>query len=107
MVFWKTTTFRYLSRTFGNSEDYKFLPEYSGLSVTRSFVFDQNPNFFIGESLPVGVSLIEKFKEKAPNVVVREGWGMTELAPAGIIASVDGAHPGSCGRVCINSEAKV
>ena len=35
------------------------------------------------------------------------GWGMTELAPAGIIAEVDGAIPGSCGKVCINSEAKV
>ena len=35
------------------------------------------------------------------------GWGMTELAPAGIIAEVDDAHPGSCGKVCINSEAKV
>ena len=35
------------------------------------------------------------------------GWGMTELAPAGIIAEVDGAHPGSCGKICMNSEAKV
>ena len=32
---------------------------------------------------------------------------MTELAPAGIIAEVDDALPGSCGKVCINSEAKV
>ena len=32
---------------------------------------------------------------------------MTELAPAGVIAEVDKAHPGSCGNVCINSEAKV
>ena len=32
---------------------------------------------------------------------------MTELAPAGIIAAVDDAVPGSCGKVCINSEAKI
>ena len=34
------------------------------------------------------------------------GWGMTELAPAGILTAVDEVHPGSCGRLCINTEAK-
>ena len=28
----------------------------------------------LAAAAPVGVSLIEKFKQKAPNVVVREGW---------------------------------
>ena len=34
------------------------------------------------------------------------GWGMTELAPAGTLTAVDEVHPGSCGRLCINTEAK-
>jgi acyl-CoA synthetase (AMP-forming)/AMP-acid ligase II len=34
--------------------------------------------YILVAAAPVGVALIEKFKQKAPHVVVREGWGMSE-----------------------------
>ena len=40
-------------------------------AVTPQLVGDMRD--VLAAAAPVGVSLIEKFKEKAPNVVVREG----------------------------------
>lgn len=56
---------------------------------------------------PVGESLINDFKRKAPNVHFREGYGMTELSPVSTLTIVDLFKPGSCGVVLPNSEAKV
>ena len=56
---------------------------------------------------PVGETLIEEFKKKAPNVHFREGYGMTELSPVVTLTTVDLFKPGSCGVLLPNTEAKV
>ena len=58
------------------------------------------------ESMRIGTVAIW-FIRDTMEILSSLGWGMTELAPAGIIAEVHDAYPGSCGKVCINSEAKV
>ena len=56
---------------------------------------------------PVGETLVENFKRKAPNVLLREIYGMTELTTIGALAIVDLAKPGSCGVLMPNTEAKI
>jgi len=56
---------------------------------------------------PVGETLIEEFKKKAPNVHFRELYGMTELSPLVTLTIVDLYKPGSCGVLLPNTEAKV
>ena len=56
---------------------------------------------------PVGESLIDAFKQKAPNVHFREGYGMTELSPVATMTIVDLFKPGSCGVLLPNMEAKI
>ena len=56
---------------------------------------------------PVGETLINDFKRKAPDVHFREGYGMTELSPVATLTIVDLFKPGSCGVLLPNSEAKV
>jgi len=56
---------------------------------------------------PVSQSHIRAFKEKAPHVEFREGWGMSELSPAACF-SIKGKHvTGSCGQVLPNTKMKV
>jgi len=56
---------------------------------------------------PVSQSHIRAFKEKAPHVEFREGWGMSELSPAACF-SIQGQHvTGSCGQVLPNTKMKV
>merc|ERR1712150_249473 len=56
---------------------------------------------------PVGESLIDAFKQKAPNVHFREGYGMTELSPVATMTIVDLFKPGSCGVLLPNMDAKI
>lgn len=56
---------------------------------------------------PVGETLINEFKLKAPNVHFREGYGMTELSPVATMTIVDLFKPGSCGILLPNTEAKI
>jgi len=56
---------------------------------------------------PVGETLIEEFKRKAPHVHFREGYGMTELSPVVTMTIVDLFKPGSCGILLPNTEAKI
>ena len=56
---------------------------------------------------PVGEALINDFKQKAPHVHFREGYGMTELSPVATMTIVDLFKPGSCGVLLPNSEAKI
>lgn len=61
---------------------------------------------FIGAA-PIGEALAAKFKEKAPNCLFREGWGMTELSPVGAMTAASDEVLGSCGILLPNSEGKV
>ena len=56
---------------------------------------------------PVGETLVEAFKKKAPTVHFREGYGMTELSPVVTLTIVDIFKPGSCGVLLPNTQAKV
>jgi len=60
---------------------------------------------FVGAA-PVGVSLIDDFLKKAPQVQFREAWGMTELSALGT-CSPEILVPGSCGKVLPSTELKV
>ena len=51
--------------------------------------------------------MIASFKEKAPNVKWREGWGMTELSPIGLSTKDEIMKPGSCGVLISNTEGKI
>ena len=61
---------------------------------------------YIGAA-PVGEALAAKFKEKAPHLQFREGWGMTELSPVGAMTAFNDEILGSCGILLPNSEGKV
>jgi len=56
---------------------------------------------------PVQPSLIREFKEKAPHVELREGWGMSELSPAACFSPEGQSVVGSCGKVIPNTKMKV
>ena len=56
---------------------------------------------------PVAPSLIQRFKEKAPHVEFREGWGMSELSPGGCFSIQGNTIIGSCGQCLPNTEMKV
>ena len=56
---------------------------------------------------PVGETLIEVFKRKAPHVFFCEGYGMTELSPVVTMTTADLFKPGSCGILIPNTEAKI
>ena len=56
---------------------------------------------------PVAPALIQRFKEKAPHVDFREGWGMSELSPAGCFSRQGKSVIGSCGQVLPNTTMKV
>ena len=56
---------------------------------------------------PVQPSLIREFKEKAPHVELREGWGMSELSPAASFSPEGQTVVGSCGKVIPNTRMKV
>lgn len=56
---------------------------------------------------PVQPSLIREFKEKAPHVELREGWGMSELSPAASFSPEGQSVVGSCGKVIPNTRMKV
>ena len=56
---------------------------------------------------PVAPSMIRRFKEKAPHVEFREGWGMSELSPAACFSLVGKNVVGSCGQVLPNTQMKV
>ena len=55
----------------------------------------------------IGPALIQRFKEKAPNVIIKEGWGMSEISPLGLLSPLDQIVPGSCGVVIPNTELKI
>jgi len=55
----------------------------------------------------VDPTLIRTFKEKAPNVELREGWGMSELSPAASFSPEGGSVVGSCGKVLPNTQVKI
>ena len=56
---------------------------------------------------PVAPSLIQRFKEKAPHVEFKEGWGMSELSPGGCFSVKGRTIVGSCGQCLPNTEMKV
>ena len=56
---------------------------------------------------PVAPTLIRRFKEKAPTVEFREGWGMSELSPAACFSVQGRSVEGSCGQCLPNTEMKV
>ena len=56
---------------------------------------------------PVGETLIKDFKRKAPNIQLRELYGMTELTSVGALAIADLDQPGSCGVLMPNTKAKI
>ena len=51
--------------------------------------------------------MIRRFKEKAPHVEFREGWGMSELSPAACFSPEGKNVIGSCGQVIPNTKMKV
>jgi len=67
----------------------------------------ENLKYMMCGAAPIGEGLAKKFKEKAPNCVFREGWGMTELAPVGTMNDMKNEVLGSCGIVLTQSEAKI
>ena len=97
----------------------------------------KNLNQICVAAAPSGPELIKKFKEKAPNLVYREGtwkkeshaisqagsqplilkphilnsfssgWGMSETSPIALMTSLDDEVNGSCGVLVPNTEAKV
>ena len=56
---------------------------------------------------PLGKALIDKLLQKAPQVKIREGFGMTELSPVGTITSLKKRVPGSVGILVPNAEMKI
>lgn len=56
---------------------------------------------------PVGPAVIQSFKEKAPGVVFREAWGMTETGPLVLFTPLTDEVNGSCGILLPSAEAKV
>ena len=56
---------------------------------------------------PTGPALIRRFKEKAPDVIIKEGWGMSETSPLGLLSPLDQIVEGSCGVVVPNTELKI
>ena len=56
---------------------------------------------------PVGETLVNDFKQKAPSAQFREIYGMTELTTIGALAIVDSVKPGSCGVLMPNTKAKI
>ncbi len=61
----------------------------------------------VAAAAPSGPALIKQFKSKAPHVVYREGWGMSETSPIVLMTPLNGERNGSCGILAPNSEAKV
>ena len=56
---------------------------------------------------PVAPGMILRFKEKAPHVEFREGWGMSELAPAACFSLEGRGVVGSCGQAVPNTKMKI
>lgn len=56
---------------------------------------------------PTGPALLRRFKKKAPSVIVKEGWGMSETSPLGLLLPLDDIVEGSCGVVVPNTQCKV
>ena len=63
-------------------------------------------SIFVGAA-PFGEAIAQKFLEKAPHVVFREVWGMTETSPLVTITPENIAKIGSCGVLLPNTEGKV
>ena len=56
---------------------------------------------------PTGPTLLRRFKEKAPSVIVKEGWGMSETSPIGLLSPLNQIVEGSCGVPVPNTEMKI
>jgi len=56
---------------------------------------------------PSGPTLLRRFKKKAPSVILKEGWGMSETSPLGLLSSLSQIVEGSCGVVTPNTECKI
>ena len=64
-------------------------------------------NDVIVAAAPVGPALLEQFQLKFPNTTIREGWGMSELSPLGLLAPKNKNKPGSCGVAIPNTKFKI
>ena len=56
---------------------------------------------------PTGEALFNQFHKKFPNVVLQEGWGMTELSPLGLSTPKNKVKFGSAGVAVPNSKLKI
>ena len=56
---------------------------------------------------PSGPELIKRVKDKAPNIIYRQGWGMSETSPICAVCPQDEFVPSSVGLVSPNTELKI
>ena len=56
---------------------------------------------------PLGPSLVGQFHKKFPETNLREGWGMTETSPIGLITPTSTVRVGSCGVPVPNTKFKI
>jgi len=56
---------------------------------------------------PVGPSLEQRFRKKAPGIPLREGWGMTELTPMALMTRPGGEVLGSTGQLIPSTKARI
>ena len=68
--------------------------------------FDTVEYVMVGAA-PVGQALIDKFHQKAPKVLFREGYGMTELSPVALFTPKHDVIHCSAGQPVPNTELKV
>ncbi|TRY61085.1 hypothetical protein TCAL_11080 [Tigriopus californicus] len=98
-------------------EDYKaspsflhFAPPLVGFCANHPDVkphhLESVESVFVGAA-PLGKALIDRFLKKAPQVKIREGFGMTELSPVGTITPNKSIVEGSCGLLMPNTEMKI
>jgi 4-coumarate--CoA ligase len=61
----------------------------------------------ISAAAPLGIDTENAVKERFPGIQVKQGWGMSELSPLGLLNSDFNAKPGSVGPLVSNTYAKV
>lgn len=81
------------------------------LGVAKHPVIDQydlsSLKTIISAAAPLGLDVEKAVKQRLPGICIKQGWGMSELSPLGLLNSDSNTKPGSVGPLVPNTLGKI